>query len=96
MCATYVSPHVNVAARLESATKQYGVDLLLSSTVVDRLPSDWRVHCRLLDRVQLLGNSTPTPLFTPAPRPVILGDAVLPLTSRFQTTQAETTVSTER
>jgi len=67
VCATYVSPHVNVAARLESATKQYGVDLLLSSAVVDRLPSDWRVHCRLLDRVQLLGNSTPTPLFTIPP-----------------------------
>ena len=28
--ASYLSPHVNIAARLEAATKQYGVSILLS------------------------------------------------------------------
>eukprot|EP00287_Rhodomonas_sp_CCMP768_P020005 CAMPEP_0202812128 /NCGR_PEP_ID=MMETSP1389-20130828/3835_1 /ASSEMBLY_ACC=CAM_ASM_000865 /TAXON_ID=302021 /ORGANISM="Rhodomonas sp., Strain CCMP768" /LENGTH=64 /DNA_ID=CAMNT_0049483439 /DNA_START=76 /DNA_END=266 /DNA_ORIENTATION=- len=27
--ASYLSPHVNMASRLEAATKQYGVDLLI-------------------------------------------------------------------
>jgi class 3 adenylate cyclase len=28
--ASYLSPHVNMAARLEAATKQFGVQLLIS------------------------------------------------------------------
>jgi len=33
MDASYLSPHVNIAARLEGATKQYGTDVLLSSSL---------------------------------------------------------------
>ena len=30
--ASYLSPHVNIAARLEAATKQYGVSMLIMKT----------------------------------------------------------------
>jgi len=32
--ATYLSPHVNMAARLETASKQYGVPLLASQVKI--------------------------------------------------------------
>ena len=32
--ASYLSPNVNMASRLEAATKQYGVPLLISSALV--------------------------------------------------------------
>lgn len=35
--ASYLSPNVNMAARLEAATKQYGVPLLMSDAFVDNL-----------------------------------------------------------
>ena len=35
--ASYLSPNVNMAARLEAATKQFGVSLLLSGDFVDCL-----------------------------------------------------------
>lgn len=31
--ASYLSPNVNIASRLEAATKQYGVSLLLSEDI---------------------------------------------------------------
>lgn len=31
--ASYLSPNVNMAARLEAATKQYGVPLLISNSL---------------------------------------------------------------
>ena len=31
--ASYLSPNVNIAARLEAATKQYGVSLLISEGI---------------------------------------------------------------
>ena len=35
--ASYLSPNVNMAARLEAATKQFGVQLLLSGVLFDIL-----------------------------------------------------------
>merc|ERR1711988_1732346 len=35
--ASYLSPHVNLAARLETASFQYGVDILMSDIFYDRL-----------------------------------------------------------
>jgi hypothetical protein len=35
--ASYLSPNVNLASRLEAATKQFGVDILLSQDFVDCL-----------------------------------------------------------
>ena len=35
--ASYLSPHVNLAARLEAATKQFGVNFLLSEPLYNLL-----------------------------------------------------------
>lgn len=40
--ASYLSPNVNMAARLEAATKQYGVPLLISSDLVKQLSLSMR------------------------------------------------------
>ena len=55
--ATYLSPHVNKAARLESATKQYGVQLLASEEFVERLDDEIRPFLRHIDTVMLKGTS---------------------------------------
>jgi class 3 adenylate cyclase len=38
--ASYLSPNVNMASRLEAATKQYGVNLLLSGSHQEVLSED--------------------------------------------------------
>ena len=37
---SYLSPHVNMSARLEAATKQFGVPLLMSGSFVKLLSAD--------------------------------------------------------
>jgi class 3 adenylate cyclase len=41
--ASYLSPNVNISARLEAATKQYGVTMLLSGSFVEKLSQDVRL-----------------------------------------------------
>ena len=62
--ASYLSPHVNTAARLEAATKQYKQQFLLSGQFVVRLSAANRQLCRKLDSVVLVGQTIPTKLFT--------------------------------
>ena len=38
--ASYLSPNVNMASRLEAATKQYGVPILISGPLHDLLSPD--------------------------------------------------------
>jgi class 3 adenylate cyclase len=40
--ASYLSPNVNMASRLEAATKQFGVQILLSQDFVVRAPQQRR------------------------------------------------------
>lgn len=62
---SYLSPHVNMASRLEAATKQYGVVILISETVVSHLTkSSLRASCRKLDRVTVKGSVEPLCLYT--------------------------------
>ncbi|BFI40333.1 protein MpCAPE [Marchantia polymorpha subsp. ruderalis] len=62
---SYLSPHVNMASRLEAATKQYGVMLLISETVIAHLTkSTLRDSCRKLDRVTVKGSQDPMVLYT--------------------------------
>ena len=49
--ATYLSPHVNLAARLEEATKFYRVPILMSSEFAIELSPAAQTFLRLLDRV---------------------------------------------
>jgi len=62
---SYLSPHVNMASRLEAATKQYGVPVLLSGDFVDqlKLPTH-KKSCRKLDNVKVKGSAVPIMLYT--------------------------------
>lgn len=62
--ASYLSPHVNIASRLEAATKQYGVMILMSHEVHSLLSPGVQKLCRLVDRVVLKGVSKPIDLYT--------------------------------
>jgi len=62
--ATYLSPHVNMASRMMSATKQYGVTILLSQAVEELLSRQARDHLRHLDTVYVKGSSVAQRIFT--------------------------------
>lgn len=62
--ATYLSPHVNMASRMMSAAKQYGVTILLSQAVEELLSKPARSKLRHLDTVIVKGASRPQRIFT--------------------------------
>ena len=62
--ASYLSPNVNMAARLEAATKQFLTPLLLSHWFVDGLTEDARKYCRQIDCVTVKGSIEPMGLYT--------------------------------
>lgn len=55
--ASYLSMNVNMASRLEAATKQYAVLMLFTDTLVDAASPEMQVQCRKIDRVMLKGGS---------------------------------------
>jgi len=65
--ATYLSPNVNMASRLEAATKQYGVNILISHFVVEEMSPNVRKQCRAIDRVTVKGSSHPIELYCHMP-----------------------------
>ncbi len=62
--ASYLSPNVNMASRLEAATKQFDVPLLLSEDFVRLLSPGGRRGTRQIDRVTVKGSARPMGLFT--------------------------------
>lgn len=62
--ASYLSPHVNMASRLEAATKQYGVDLLISEDVFRLLSASTQALCRQVDRITVKGSTKPISIYT--------------------------------
>ena len=62
--ATYLSPHVNMASRMMSATKQYGVHFLLSERVQKLLSENAKGVLRHLDTVTVKGSSLQQKIFT--------------------------------
>jgi hypothetical protein len=62
--ATYLSPHVNMASRMMSAAKQYGVTILLSQAVEELLSPPARTKLRHLDTVFVKGSSVAQRIFT--------------------------------
>jgi class 3 adenylate cyclase len=65
--ATYLSPHVNMAARLEAATKQYGVKILMSDAFVVGLTQAFYAECRPIDKVTVKGSQKPIILYVHMP-----------------------------
>jgi hypothetical protein len=62
--ATYLSPHVNMASRMMSASKQYGVTILLSKAVEELLSRTCRKKLRHLDTVYVKGSKVKQEIFT--------------------------------
>ena len=62
--ASYLSPHVNMASRLESATKMFGVAILISEATYQLMSTDVQRMCRLIDRVTFKGSVRPMSIYT--------------------------------
>ncbi|KAG9414101.1 hypothetical protein AC1031_013308 [Aphanomyces cochlioides] len=62
--ASYLSPDVNMSARLEAATKQLGVTILMSHTFHKLLSQKVQDMCRLIDCVTVKGSEKPLSLYT--------------------------------
>lgn len=67
--ASYLSPNVNVSARLEAATKQFGVPLLFTGEFARMLSPDVRNLSRHIDSVTVKGSINPVQLYTFDVRP---------------------------
>jgi class 3 adenylate cyclase len=61
--ASYLSPNVNMAARLEAATRQFNVPLLLSGPFHSLLTPKHAEKCRRIDIVKVKGSAQPMPLY---------------------------------
>jgi class 3 adenylate cyclase len=62
--ASYLSPNVNMAARLEAATKQFGTLLLISGSLKKIMSDEMQACCREIDTVTVKGSIRPMQLFT--------------------------------
>ena len=61
---TIIGDSVNLASRIESITKQYGVPLIISEDTYDALTDE--LPCIVVDVVRLKGKQHPIKLYTPA------------------------------
>jgi len=59
---TVIGDSVNIAARLESATKVYNVDLLICEETYNEVKADF--HCREIDTLLVKGKNIPVKVFT--------------------------------
>ena len=62
--ASYLSPNVNMASRLEMASAQYGVHILVSDKLVPVLSKEVRKIMREVDCVKVKGSDEPTSIYT--------------------------------
>ncbi|CAD8192164.1 unnamed protein product [Paramecium octaurelia] len=62
--ASYLSPNVNMASRLEAATKQYGVPILISESLYEHFSPEFQEYIRHIDRVCVKGSNIPVSLYT--------------------------------
>jgi len=62
--ATYLSPHVNMAARLETSSRQYGVPILVSEIFYDLLSSEVKETMRKIDVITVKGSEVPIGIYT--------------------------------
>lgn len=62
--ASYLSPNVKFAERLEGATKTYGVPILISGSLYRHFTKETKSHCRQVDWVRMAGFDEPIKLYT--------------------------------
>lgn len=60
---TVISDSVNLASRLESLTRLYGVSMLISEYTYNRIENLDRVKSREIDRVKVKGKNRPTTIY---------------------------------
>ncbi len=77
---TVMGDHVNLASRLESLTKEYGVGILVSENIVNAVPM---VVYRELDRVRVKGKLEPIGIYEPVGVKGEVADQVLDEIDRF-------------
>ncbi|MBN9688697.1 MAG: response regulator [Verrucomicrobia bacterium] len=80
--STVISDSVNLAARVESLTKHYGVSLLLTQETFTALREPWKFKTRVIDTVRAQGKTQPTTLYevfdTDPPAVIALKEQTLP------------------
>ena len=57
--SSYLSPHVNMAARLEAAAKQYNVEILISGFLYTIVSRKMKHNLRHIDTVTVKGSNVP-------------------------------------
>ena len=62
--ASYLSPHVNMAGKLEEMTKAFGAPFLISGSVYDWFTDGCKAMCRQIDHVLLKGMEETLRLYT--------------------------------
>lgn len=62
--ASYLSPNVNLSARLEAATHQFHTPMLMSHWFVEEMSEEAQRLCRLVDRVTVKGSEIPMGVYT--------------------------------
>ncbi len=62
--ASYLSPNVNMASRLENLTKQYKVNFLISGPFYNLLSNEVKNYCRLIDIITVKGSILPIKIYT--------------------------------
>jgi class 3 adenylate cyclase len=62
--ASYLSPNVNMASRLEAATRQFKCRLFVSDFFYSLLSDFGKSYCREVDRVTVKGSVNPMTLYT--------------------------------
>ena len=62
--ASYLSPNVNMSARLEAATHQFGTHILVSEWFYNELSASAKHHCRMVDRICVVGSKVPMEIWT--------------------------------
>lgn len=55
---------MNLAARVQSATKFFGLPMLMSGSLVKHFCKETQSYCRIIDRVALKGSAEPIDLYT--------------------------------
>jgi hypothetical protein len=62
--ASYLSPNVNMSARLEAATHQFGCPILVSEWFYNELSPSAKSFCRMVDRICVVGSKIPMEIWT--------------------------------